>query len=78
MKISKGTVIRTMCLGIALINQMLTITGHSPLPIDDETVNLVVTTTATIVTSLAAWWKNNSFTSAAIQADEMLQQIKQS
>lgn len=77
MKISKGTAIRTICLGIALINQILVITGHSPLPIDDETVNLAVTTTATIVTSLAAWWKNNSFTLAAIQADEMLQQIKQ-
>jgi SPP1 family holin len=78
MKISKGTVIRTICLGIALINQILTVTGHSPLPIDNETVGLAVTTAATIVTSLAAWWKNNSFTSAAIQADEMLQQIKQS
>lgn len=78
MKISKGTVIRTVCLGIALINQILTISGYSPLPIDDETVNLAVTTTVTIVTSLAAWWKNNSFTSAAIQADDMLQQIKQS
>ncbi|MDF2857960.1 MAG: hypothetical protein K0Q87_3811 [Neobacillus sp.] len=78
MKISKGTVIRTICLGIALINQIFTIAGHSPLPIDDETVNLAVTTTATIVTSLAAWWKNNSFTSAAIEADELLIRIKQS
>lgn len=78
MKISKGTVIRTVCLGIALINQILTISGYSPLPIDDETVNLAVTTSVTIVTSLAAWWKNNSFTPAAIQADDMLQQIKHS
>ena len=78
MKISKGTAIRTICLGIALINQILTITGHSPLLIDDETVNLAVSTTATIVTSLVAWWKNNSFTSAAIEADEILIRIKQS
>lgn len=76
MKISKGTIIRTICLALALINQMLSAAGHSPLPIDDATVNLAVSTGATIITSLAAWWKNNSFTQAALKADEVLKSAK--
>ena len=32
----------------------------------------LVTTGLTVATSLAAWWKNNSFTPAAIKADQAL------
>ncbi len=76
MKITKGTIIRTTCLVIALVNQTLTMAGHSPLPIEDETVTMVVTDVATVATALIAWWKNNSFSSAAIKADEVLKSTK--
>ena len=72
MNISAGTIARTICLALALTNQVLSATGHAVLPIEDAQVETLVTTGLTVAASLAAWWKNNSFTPAAIKADEAL------
>jgi SPP1 family holin len=69
MKISTGTITRTIILALALTNQILTASGHSPLPIEDETVTELIATGATVIAALIAWWKNNSFTQKAIKAD---------
>ncbi len=69
-KIEISTIIRTVLLAVALINQVLTMTGHSVLPVSDEQLTEFITLGFTIVTSLWAWWKNNSFTKYAIMADE--------
>lgn len=71
-KITSGTITRTILLILALANQVLTITGHSPIPIADEVVTEFIATGAVIVTSIYAWWKNNSFTQKAIAADKVL------
>lgn len=71
-KIEAGTIIRTIILVLALINQVLVMSGHSVIPIEDATVEALVTNIATILTALIAWWKNNSFTQAAIEADKQL------
>lgn len=76
-KISPGTIARTICLALALINQLLTATGHSIIPIDDETVQALVSTAATVITALISWWKNNSFTQAAIEADIFMKRLKE-
>lgn len=76
MGIKLDTIIRTVCLVLALVNQCLTMAGHSLLPLTDEQVTEALTLGATIVTSLWAWWKNNSFTQAAIVADEIMHDIK--
>ena len=70
------TLIRTIVLAIALLNQILAATGKSMLPIEDETVNQLITAAFTIVTSLAAWWKNNSFSPEAIEADVYLETLR--
>lgn len=70
--ITKGTLIRTILLVIALINQILAVFGKSPIPIDDDTVTNLISTAWTVIASLIAWWKNNSFTKKAIEADEIL------
>ena len=72
MKVEAGTIVRTICLVLALINQVLVMSGHSILPIEDATVEAIVTNVATIVTAVAAWWKNNSFTQKAIATDKEL------
>ena len=72
MKIKKGTIIRTVCLIVALSNQVLTVCGKNPLPFSEEEVYEGVSVTITVVTALVAWWKNNSFTKRAIYADEIL------
>lgn len=76
MNISAGTLARTIILVLALINQILVITGHSVLPIQDDQIELLVSTIWTIVASLISWWKNNSFTAPAIKADKVLKQEK--
>lgn len=74
--VTVGTIIRTVVLVLALANQILTAAGASPLPIDDETAAQLISTVATVAASLAAWWKNNSFTAEAIDADEYLRQLR--
>lgn len=71
-KIEKGTIVRTTVLAFALINQVLTISGYSPLPFTDEDFGQAVSMILTIGASVWTWWKNNSFTQAAIAADEQL------
>lgn len=47
------------------------------IPIDNETVNQLVTAGATIVTAIVNWWYNNSFTQAAMEADKTYDRMKQ-
>lgn len=68
--ISAGTIARTACLALALTNQILSATGHAVLPIEDAQVETLVTTGLTVVASVVNWWKNNSFTPAAIIGDQ--------
>lgn len=74
--VSIGTIARTVCLALALTNQVLTCFGVQVLPISDDELNNLVTTGLTVATSLAAWWKNNSFTPAAMIGDEHMKQAK--
>ena len=74
--ISAGTIARTACLLLALTNQVLSALGKPVLPIESATVEQLVTAGITTVAALIAWWKNNSFTTAAIQADKYLEDKK--
>ena len=75
MKISAGTIARTIILVLALVNQVLVVLGVSPLNIGDETITELVSLVFTIGASGVAWWKNNSFTSKAITADEYMKSL---
>lgn len=74
--VSLGTIVRTIVLIITLINTVLTGIGKNPLPFSDEQVYTIVSNAATVVASLWAWWKNNSFTKNAIAADEYMKELK--
>ena len=74
--ISAGTIAHTACLLLALTNQVLSACGKPVLPIESATVEQLVTAGITTVAALIAWWKNNSFTTAAIQADKYLEDKK--
>lgn len=76
MKITQGTLIRTVVLLLALVNQILAICGVSPIPIDDDTATNVISTLWTTIASVVAWWKNNSFTDNAITADCYKDELK--
>ena len=76
MKIKASTIARTTVLALALANQVLSVAGLSPLPIDSATLEPWVTTGLTTAAALWAWWKNNSFTPEAIRADELLKEMR--
>lgn len=74
--ISAGTITRTAVLLLALTNQILSACGKPVLPIESATVEQLITAGITTVAALVAWWQNNSFTAAAIQADKYLENKK--
>lgn len=76
MKVKADTIIRTIVLALALINQILAIFGYSIIPISDEQINELITLLFTIGASVWSWWKNNSFTPNALEADEFLKTLK--
>ena len=71
------TIVRTVLLVLALINQLLTASGHAVLPIEDAQVEALISTAITVAMSVWAWWKNNSFTQSAIAADEFMETMKE-
>lgn len=75
-KASIETVVRTIVLAVTLLNQLLTMFGKNPLPFAEDELYSTITAIATIAATVWAWWKNNSFTPAAIQADEYLAELK--
>lgn len=75
-KISAATIARTVCLLLALTNQVLSALGRPVLPIESATIEQLVTAGITTITALIAWWQNNSFTQEAIRADHLLNQMQ--
>ena len=74
--VTAGTIARTACLLLALANQVLSALGKPVLTIESATVEQLVTAGITTVTALVAWWKNNSFTPAALEADKTYDRLK--
>ena len=77
----KGTVVRTVLLFIALINQTLIMFGKAALPVTEDQVNTLAdalyttgSTVFTIVTSVIAWYKNNYVTGKGKLQKEVLKQ----
>ncbi|MDA1476150.1 phage holin [Bacillus changyiensis] len=76
-----GTVIRSVLLFIALINQTLIMFGKGALPISEDQVNTLAdalykvgSTVFTIITSIVAWFKNNYVTNKGKRQKEVLKQ----
>ena len=78
MKIKADTIARTIVLILALINQVLAILGKEALPFTNDEVYQLVSLIATVGASAIAWWKNNSFTKSAIEADAYMKELKSS
>nr|DAF68493.1 MAG TPA: holin [Caudoviricetes sp.] len=57
------------------MNQILSATGHSPIPVDDAQLEQLISTGMTVGAAIWAWWGNNSFTKEAIAADNYLESL---
>ena len=75
-KIQPDTIARTIILALALINQLLSATGHAVIPIEDETIESLVSYIVTVVVAIWTDWKNNSWTQAALRGDIVMKEIK--
>ena len=75
-KIPTETIIRAIVLFVTLVNTILTMSGKNPLPFAEDELYTWLSAAATVAATLWAWWKNNSFTSAAITADEYMAELK--
>ena len=63
---------RTIVLLLALISQLCVILGKRTEAIDIDRWTEYVTYAVTVISSVWAWWKNNSFTQQAQDADNIL------
>ena len=74
--ISSDTIARTIILVLALVNQILAIEGKSAISFANSDIYQLVSLCWNIGASIAAWWKNNSFTQAALAGDEEYERAK--
>ena len=72
----KETIIRTITLALALLNQIFAIFGIKQLNLGEDTIYQLVSAVVTVAAAVWAWWKNNSFTKEAQYADEVLAGLK--
>ena len=63
---------RTIVLLLALVSQLCVILGKRTEAIDVDQWQEYVTYALTVIGSIWAWWKNNSFTEKAQNADKLL------
>lgn len=78
MKISKGTIVRTIMLIIVIINLILKQFGINLINVTENQILEVLEMLIEIAVIIVAWWKNNSCTQNAIKADEFLHNLKES
>ncbi len=74
--VSLGTWIRTLALILGVANQILVMYGKEIIPYNSEDVEMWVTSAITVITTMTAWWKNNSFTKEAQGADDAMHEAK--
>lgn len=74
--VSAGAIARSLMLALALLNQCLILAGISPIPLLEGELEKWVATTGTVIASLLAWWKNNSFTGTARSGDVVMRERK--
>ncbi len=70
--VTNQTWVRTIVLAIALIGQLLVILGKRTEAVDIDQWTEYATYAVTAISSVWAWWKNNSFTQKAQEADNIL------
>lgn len=75
-KITKGTIIRTILMVIVLTNLVLKAFGKSAITVDDGVIANVVETVIEIAAIAVGFWKNNSYSEKALKADKFLQDLR--
>lgn len=76
LRITPGTIARTIILGLAILNKILTRFGHPIIDIDSAVLTEFIGDAWLIISGIAAWWKNNSFTMPAMAGDVVMRMLR--
>lgn len=76
MKISKGTIVRTIVLAMVLLNLLLKALGKPVIDFDEGSILYWLEFAIEIAVIIVTYWKNNSISPAAIKADEFLKELR--
>lgn len=76
MKITAGTIARTIILALAIVNRILVASGKPAIEIGDDMITEFISDAFVIVMAIITWWKNNSFTLPALKGDELMRKLK--
>lgn len=74
-KPTRRTIERTILFALAMLNQIMSAAGKPLVPISGG-LETIITTALTVAVSIRCFWKNNSFTSEAVRADEYMNRLK--
>lgn len=74
--VTPATWVRLAFLLAALVNIGFQLFGIETLDLGSDTAEKVTSFIVTVLSSAAAFWKNNSFSEAAQEADEMLKLLR--
>ena len=78
MSVSKGTIVRTILMLIAIVNMGLKYLGYDVITADETGITDMVEYLIDVAIVFVGFWKNNSYTDKAIKADEFLKNLKES
>jgi len=78
MQISKGTIVRTIMIVVVIINLILKQFGIDAINVSESEILTFIEALIEVATIVVAFWKNNSFTQKAIEADKFLKKLKES
>lgn len=78
MKISKGTIVRTIAILLVIVNMVLQRFGLDVINVDESAILTFVEVLIEIAIIVVGFWKNNSYSENAIRADEFLKELRES
>lgn len=76
-EIKAETIARLIITILVIVNQILAYKGKNTIPFYENDIVQIVSAIMSIATIAWGYWKNNSFTQAALQADELKDKLKE-
>ncbi len=78
MKMTRGTIVRTVLLLVAIVNIGLQHFGVDVIKVEESEVASLLEYIVQMAIIVVGFWKNNSYTDKAMKADEFLKNLKES
>lgn len=76
MKVTKGTIVRTILFVVVLVNMILKYLGYPLITTNETIIYEFVECCVSVGVLVLTFWKNNSFTESAKKADIYLEELK--